>query len=340
MLNRNIKLTPIISICIPTYNRCNKVYKLINNILLYQGTEIEVIVLDNCSTDETKHLLSEIKDPRFSFIQNEENIGGVFNLLKSLSLGSGKFSMLCLDKDSLDHRQIDKIIKHINLDSEVVFGHCNQNLQKYSEDVFYAKGYDSVVNMAYLSRHPTGMFYKTTEYNDLSLVKKIFVEKQMFPFYTDMINAEMAMIGKSQIINVPSFYTESKDEASKSPSFTYDVNNAYFSPAKRIVEFDTYLENAQNLNLSSKELFRLIFTLYGHELMQSTFGYRYMIEDDHVCLHNRIAKEKVGFVKLWKLNFLFTSHFFKKRMKINIMQKILIVLCWNTKFLLKSFLSK
>jgi glycosyltransferase involved in cell wall biosynthesis len=333
-------LKPLISICIPTFNRCNKVYKLVNDILKYQGEEIEVLVLDNYSTDETKNLLTKITDSRLSFIQSEVNTGGILNPIKSLTLASGKFAFLCLDKDYLDYLGIKKLIKHISADENIVFGYCALNIQKESPDIIYEKGYQSVINMAYLSRHPTGIFYKTDEYINLPIVKSIFVEKKPFSFYPDLINAEMAMIGKSQLINVPAFYTESTDEARNSPSFTYDVNNLYFSPAKRLNEFNTYLDSAQKLGLVNDELIKLIWKLYRRGLLVSTFGYKKMMSDDDVCAHHKISARKVSILEIWKLNFSFASYFLKRQIKINMFKKILIVLYGHTIVLAKSVLSK
>lgn len=339
MLDKNNK-TPLISICIPTFNRCNKVYKLVNDLLLSPSQQIEVIVLDNCSTDETKETLNKIDDKRFSFVENEQNIGGELNILKVIGLALGKFSVLCLDKDYLDYQSIEELLKRINLDSEVVFGYCTLNLQKENKDIIYDKGYSSVMNMAYSSSHPTGMFYRSSAYINLSIVKRIFSERKKFAFYTDLINAEMAMIGKSQLINLPAFYTESEEEAISSPSFTYDVSNFYFSPAKRLVEFDTYLENALKLKLSSKELFKVINKLYRKELILSTFGYKKMMDNDAVCIHHRIAKRKVSFFEIWKVNLMFSSHFLHKKIAINRFQKTFIVWKGYVILLAKLFLSK
>lgn len=339
MLDKNNK-TPLISICIPTFNRCNKVYKLVNDILLSPSKQIEVIVLDNCSTDETKEVLNKISDKRFTFVENEQNIGGELNILKVIGLGLGEFSILCLDKDYLDYQSIEELLKRINLDPEVVFGHCTLNIQKKNEDIIYDKGYSSVMNMSYSSSHPTGMFYRTCEYKKLSIVQSIFLERKKFPFSTDMINAEMAMIGKSKLINLPAFYTESEEEAINSPSFTYDVSNFYFSPAKRIVEFDTYLENALKLELSSKEMLKVITKLYRQGLILSTFGYRKMLGSDAVCIHHRIAKRKVSFFEIWKVNVSFSSHFLQKKIVINSFQKRLIVWKGYVVLFAKLFLSK
>ena len=50
--------SPIISICIPTYNRKDKVYELVSNILKYKGNEIEVAVLDNLSKNNSNACLT------------------------------------------------------------------------------------------------------------------------------------------------------------------------------------------------------------------------------------------------------------------------------------------
>ena len=56
---------PLLSICIPTYNRGNHVFSVVKKILQNKSIDIEVYVQDNCSVDETELLLSTINDPRF-----------------------------------------------------------------------------------------------------------------------------------------------------------------------------------------------------------------------------------------------------------------------------------
>ena len=58
---------PAISIVIPTRNRARTVCRAINSILASDRLDIELIVVDDGSTDETPSLLSENADPRFSW---------------------------------------------------------------------------------------------------------------------------------------------------------------------------------------------------------------------------------------------------------------------------------
>ena len=65
----------LLSICIPTYNRADIVYECVKECLKISGDDIEVVVNDNCSTDDTKGKLEKIVDKRFRYYRNNENIG-------------------------------------------------------------------------------------------------------------------------------------------------------------------------------------------------------------------------------------------------------------------------
>lgn len=91
---------PLLSICIPTFNRAEIVYECVKNCLKNEFKELEVVVNDNCSTDNTKELLAKIEDSRFSYYRNESNIG-YQNLTVVLSKCKGKFALLMSDEDEV-----------------------------------------------------------------------------------------------------------------------------------------------------------------------------------------------------------------------------------------------
>ena len=72
----------LLSICIPTYNRCDKVLALLrflsseleNNVFV---NDIEIIVSDNCSTDDTKDRVLQFTEGSNFFIYhgNQSNLG-------------------------------------------------------------------------------------------------------------------------------------------------------------------------------------------------------------------------------------------------------------------------
>lgn len=339
MSELNPLATRLISICIPTYNRAEKVFELVQEILTYKGDEIEVIVLDNCSNDQTHLLLDSIKDDRFVYIRNEQDIGGPFNHLKVLTYSSALYAFLCLDKDRLDYRNLPDLINRIKALDEVTFGYCGLNLVKESDDVTYEQGYESLINMAYLSNHPTGMFYKSKIFSNLDKLIQIFNDGKKFGFYPDILNGEMALTGKSKIINLPLFYTESREECAKVQSFTYNDKDIFFAPAQRFTEFYFYVDSVRQLNITRDQLFNTIKKLYVKCLLASTFGYRSIMNDQEVCEHYGMSTRKVGFIEILKIEFYFSSRFICKKLPISNFKKLQLYLFGHFRFLLNLIMS-
>lgn len=324
---------PLISFCIPTYNRARKVYKLVNDILKFIGDDIEVIVLDNFSTDNTNLLLNQINDVRFSYIKNDKNIGGIKNGFKSLMIANGEYCFVCLDKDSINYQYIGDLIEHVKKNKDVVFGHCLLNTEKTKADILYEKGFSSVYNMAYLSQHPTGMFYKTAIYKEMPVLKWILESNLKFGFFLELINAEMAMKGSSLVINLPIFHTETKEESSKSPSFTYsNPNEMFFFPEKRFEAFMMYSNNLFTLELSNIQKIIILKKIFLKCLISSTFEFRNILNDPQICNHYHIKTKKVSIVEIVKIDFFLSKILIKSDLPINFSYKFFICLFSNLKF--------
>ncbi len=91
----------LISFCIPTYNRSGYVGRCIESVLAYPGNDIEVIVLDNQSTDNTLEIIQGYRDSRLVILQNELNIGARANIRKILNFAKGKYCFYLTDDDML-----------------------------------------------------------------------------------------------------------------------------------------------------------------------------------------------------------------------------------------------
>ena len=104
---------PILSLCIPTYNRDK--YLLSCLLSIYEQTTnyqcFEVVVSDNASNDRTEKIAQQFsKFPNFRFIRSEENIGAVKNILKVVDLARGEYSWIIGDDDFILPGKIDNIL--------------------------------------------------------------------------------------------------------------------------------------------------------------------------------------------------------------------------------------
>ena len=94
----------MISIAMATYNGAEFIREQIDSILAQSYQDYELIVCDDCSTDETFSILKdyEKKDPRIKAYKNESNLGFKKNFEKAIGLTHGYLIALC-DQDDIWH---------------------------------------------------------------------------------------------------------------------------------------------------------------------------------------------------------------------------------------------
>lgn len=112
---------PILSICIPTYNRSKYLEKSLSSISQQMNDEIasdvEILVSDNCSVDDTQDLVNGYisKGLRLQYIRNHENIGADKNFYQCMKMANGKYVFLLGDDDILKPNAISMLVKTLKL---------------------------------------------------------------------------------------------------------------------------------------------------------------------------------------------------------------------------------
>lgn len=114
-------MTPILSICIPTYNRSGYLYFTLKSIVeqeIFKNTyDVEIIISDNHSSDLTERI-SKIFVEKFPdkiiYNKNEENIGDK-NFEKVLQLANGEVIKLHNDNFTFVDGALSKIVEEINI---------------------------------------------------------------------------------------------------------------------------------------------------------------------------------------------------------------------------------
>jgi glycosyltransferase involved in cell wall biosynthesis len=91
---------PKVSVCIPAYNYAHFLPDAINSVLAQTFQDFELLIIDNCSTDNTREVITTYSsaDSRVAYVCNETNIGPVGNLNRCLELATGEYiKILCAD---------------------------------------------------------------------------------------------------------------------------------------------------------------------------------------------------------------------------------------------------
>ena len=90
--------TPRVSVCIPVYQGERYVAKAIQSALYQTYADIDVVVLDNASTDGTLAEVCRFSDERLRVVKNDTNLGAAGNFNKALVEARGAYvKILCAD---------------------------------------------------------------------------------------------------------------------------------------------------------------------------------------------------------------------------------------------------
>ena len=148
MKKLNIENPKKVSVIIPNYNYANFIIERIDSILMQTYPIYELIILDDCSTDNSVEVIEEkikdIKDIKVKFIKNEKNSGGVFRQWKKgFDAATGDFIWIAEADDSAENNFVEELIKPFD-DPEVVLSYCesaridgeNNLIREKSDDLY------------------------------------------------------------------------------------------------------------------------------------------------------------------------------------------------------------
>jgi glycosyltransferase involved in cell wall biosynthesis len=99
------KSDPLVSICIPTYNAEKTTGRTIQSIIDQTYLNLEIIICDNSSTDNTLKIVNDFDDRRISIYSNETNIGAENNWSRCIEIAHGKYIAI-YHSDDLYHPTI------------------------------------------------------------------------------------------------------------------------------------------------------------------------------------------------------------------------------------------
>jgi len=109
----NLKF-PLVSIALCTYNGQTYIKEQLDSLINQTYQNIEIIIVDDCSTDNTEQICLSYNNIKLSFYQNEINIGYTKNFEKAITLCNGDYICLCDQDDIWVSDKIELLVKNIN----------------------------------------------------------------------------------------------------------------------------------------------------------------------------------------------------------------------------------
>ena len=140
MEEKNIK----VSVVITAYNVEKYIKKAINSVLNQTYKNIEIVVVEDCSTDNTLKFIKGLQKSDLAFpinlVQHKENVGAGLSRRDGIKASTGDFIMLLDADDWLNKDYIEHLVdRQKETDADIVGGgitYCYEDTDKFETNTF------------------------------------------------------------------------------------------------------------------------------------------------------------------------------------------------------------
>jgi glycosyltransferase involved in cell wall biosynthesis len=114
-----------VSVCIPVYNGADYIAQSVESVLAQSFGDFELIVCDNCSTDDTEAIVRSFSDPRLRYLRNERNLGLVGNANRCLEVAAAEYVCIFHHDDVMLPDNLARKVAVLDAHPGVGFVHSN-----------------------------------------------------------------------------------------------------------------------------------------------------------------------------------------------------------------------
>lgn len=237
------KRAPVVCVGLPVYNGGETLNQAIESILSQDFQNIELIISDNCSEDNTKDICLYYQkiDKRVRYYKLEENLGASKNFSNVLGLSNAPYFMWASDDDLREPTFISKCLEKIEQDPSIVLVYPRTRvLDRNSKQLHIAKDninadkdnpIERFLNLICELRM-CHMFYGLFRTH---MIKKVRSWNSGGLFLDNLILAELSLLGKIVQINDVLFV--------RRLTRNYNYNSFDERISQLISEIDTHMFN-------------------------------------------------------------------------------------------------
>ncbi|MDM5426656.1 glycosyltransferase [Bacillus mycoides] len=186
----NKKKSPLVSILIPTYNRPHYFKIALESALAQTYPNIEIIIGDDSTNDETEILINEQYLPNYkniTYIRNTTTLGQFHNDLMLLEKSNGEYINFLMDDDVFYNHKIQKMMAYFEQDT-------NKNLALITSYRVRIDDHGNLIGDA----HPTQRLYS----EDIQL-NGIFLGDWMLKGGHNIIGEPTTILFRKQLLTEP-----------------------------------------------------------------------------------------------------------------------------------------
>jgi glycosyltransferase involved in cell wall biosynthesis len=240
MMNVN---KPRVSIGLPVYNGQRYLKETLDSILAQTFTDLELIICDNCSTDQTQQICEEYAsaDPRVRYHRNARNLGIAPNYNKCFELSVGEYFKWADYDDVIAPTFVEQCVAV--LDANPLVSICFSRVQIIDENSAVLRHYDPLPDTSSPDPHRRFVNLILSTDHMLSqisgLIRADFLKKSImhgsYPCSDEVLLAHLALLGPLR--GLPEHLIAIRTHGSQS------TKGVLASERARVLLFDTSLAN-------------------------------------------------------------------------------------------------
>jgi glycosyltransferase involved in cell wall biosynthesis len=224
----------MVSVIIPNYNNEIFLKNVISKILNNTYNNIEIIVVDDKSTDNSINIIKKFKSDKIRILENKENSGTYYSRNRGILMSKGEYILIVDGDDYIDSTYIENMVNYLkNIDKKIW-------------------GYGVHFERVYLN-------------NDLNIIQKnistsynILFKRKLFNylgfFQNSRFGADSEFIYRAQKYNYPikldhnnnniQYHANSLKNKNLTRTINWNIRKDYIKNAKKDVSQRKYIEMA------------------------------------------------------------------------------------------------
>jgi abequosyltransferase len=263
----------LLTIAIPTWNRGESLHialeRLLNQICGLESI-IEIIVSDNCSTDNTKEIvecyISKFPNLNIIYNLNESNIGFFSNFCKCRQLSSGRYLWVLSDDDYVCEEIIKEIIILLESNLNLSVLYLDNIRNKFNKKHHFLKNADFINKY----RHKSGLISKVIFFNS-----KVYDNEIIFNYNNNGFIGWIFMLNSFRFNNRVLILSANSLETAKSIPKGYDYFSVFVNEIKDVTDFMKLIGLQNNIIKNFRRTY-FIELIYHSYLIVKLYGFNHL----------------------------------------------------------------
>lgn len=262
-----------VSVIIASYNYAQYIKESIESVLNQTYSDFELVIIDDCSTDNSVEIINQFKDNRIKFIQNDKNLGLKSTIQKALSHCTGEWIAFLESDDMWVSDTLEKRLacaeKYPNVG--IIFN----DVSEFGDEQWLLavkKNFERVRKILNKKKFPKNIFYDINLHNLILTFSSVMIKRKFF----ENLNFETpvdALLDWWIYIHI-SYQTEAyymKDKLTKWRQHRQSYITRKKKPNLKMPNILAYLDVYKKNNLGISFIPFLLITIFGMVISRSKY---------------------------------------------------------------------